>query len=118
MGGVPPPEHATGNAARTRQASAHQDWVSTLAARFGLTSDKWLYYGKLGGGWAEDHATLTFPNGTSWSGSNTIGGWLAGAGIEYAFKPSLTAKLEYDYLGLGNWTTSTVPSASWNRDVR
>ena len=100
------------------RASANQDWIGTLAARVGLTSDKWLYYGKVGGGWAEDRAALIFPNGTSWSGSSTVGGWLAGAGIEYAFKPSWTVKLEYDYLGLGNWTASTVPSVNWNRDVQ
>jgi outer membrane immunogenic protein len=67
------------------QASAAQIWISTLAGRFGITSDKWLYYGKVGGGWAEDRASLSLPNGTSWTG---FGGWVAGGGIEYAFKPN------------------------------
>jgi hypothetical protein len=62
----------------TVQASANQNWISTLAGRFGITSDKWLYYGKVGGGWAEDRASVSLPNGTSWTGSSTIGaGWLA-----------------------------------------
>jgi len=78
------------------RASASENWVSTLAARLGLTSDKWLVYGKVGGGWARDSATLNFPNGTSWTGSNTNGGWLLGGGLEYAFKPNWTVKLEYD----------------------
>jgi opacity protein-like surface antigen len=78
------------------QASATQNWISTLAGRFGITSDKWLYYGKVGGGWAEDRASLN-PNGTSWTGSSTVGGWVAGGGLEYAFKPNWTVKLEYDY---------------------
>jgi opacity protein-like surface antigen len=86
------------------QASATQSWISTLAARVGLTSDKWLAYGKVGGGWARDSATLNLPNGTSWSGSSTDGGWLLGGGIEYAFKPNWTVKLEYDFVGLGSWT--------------
>ena len=43
---------------------------------------------------------------------------MAGGGIEYAFKPNWTVKLEYDYLGLGNWTASTVPSVTWSRDVQ
>jgi opacity protein-like surface antigen len=94
------------------QASASQNWISTVAARFGVTADKWLYYGKVGGGWADDRATLSFPTGMTWTGSGTIGGWLAGGGIEYAFKPNWTVKLEYDYLGLGNWTASTVPVPS------
>jgi opacity protein-like surface antigen len=100
------------------QASATQNWISTLAGRFGITSDKWLYYGKVGGGWAEDRASLSFPNGTSWTGSSTVGGWVAGGGLEYAFKPNWTVKLEYDYFGLGNWTSSTVPNVSWNRDIQ
>ena len=60
------------------RASATQNWISTLAGRFGITSDKWLYYGKVGAGWAEDRASLSLPNGTSWSGSSTSGGWVAG----------------------------------------
>jgi opacity protein-like surface antigen len=63
-------------------------------------------------------SSLTFPNATSWSGSSTVSGWMAGGGIEYAFKPNWTVKLEYDFLGLGNWTASTVPTVSWNRDVQ
>jgi opacity protein-like surface antigen len=74
------------------QASATQNWISTLAGRFGITSDKWLYYGKVGGGWAEERASLSLPNGTSWTGSSPIGGWVAGGGIEYAFKPNWTVK--------------------------
>src|SRR5262249_37854026 len=100
------------------QASGNQHWVSTLGARFGFTSDKWLYYAKAGGGWAEERATLSLPNGTSWSGSSAKGGWLAGGGLEYAFKPNWTVRLEYDYLGLGNWTASTVPTVTWNRDLQ
>jgi hypothetical protein len=52
--------------------------------------------GKVGGGWAEERATLSLPNGTSWSGSSVKGGWLAGGGLEYAFKANWTVKLEYD----------------------
>jgi hypothetical protein len=43
------------------QASATQNWISTVAGRFGITSDKWLYYGKVGGGWAEDRHRSTCP---------------------------------------------------------
>jgi opacity protein-like surface antigen len=100
------------------QALGNQHWISTLGARFGFTSDKWLYYAKAGGGWAEERATLSLPNGTSWSGSSAKGGWLAGGGLEYAFKPNWTVRLEYDYLGLGNRTASTVPTVTWSRDLQ
>src|SRR5215467_3067836 len=44
------------------QASASKDWMSTLAARVGITSDRWLVYGKFGGGWAQGSATLSVIN--------------------------------------------------------
>jgi hypothetical protein len=100
------------------QFSDRQKWISTVAARFGFASGRWLAYGKVGGGWAQDNAALNFPNGTNWASSNTNGGWLFGGGLEYGFKPNWTVKLEYDYLNLGDWTTSTVPSVSWRRDTQ
>ena len=35
-------------------------------------------------------------------------GWIVGGGIEYAFLPNWTAKLEYDYLYFGNNSVSTI----------
>lgn len=99
-------------------ASASEQWISTLAARFGLVSDRWLIFGKVGGGWAHDTAALNFPNGTIWNGSSTRGGFLWGAGLEYGFKSHWTIKVEYDYLALQSWTAPTVPSASLGRDVQ
>jgi outer membrane immunogenic protein len=46
--------------------------------------------------------SLTCGNFTS-CGNNT-GGWLVGAGVEYAFTNNWTVKAEYDFLGLGNRT--------------
>ena len=45
------------------------------------------------------------------SNRNTNSGWLVGAGIEWAFTNRWSAKLEYDYLGLGG-QTFTVPAGS------
>ena len=100
------------------QASASQQWIGTLAARFGVTSDRWLAYAKAGGGWAQDSAELNLPNGRAWSGSATNSGWLLGGGLEYGFKPNWTVKIEYDYLALGSWTAFTEPAAGWNRDIQ
>src|SRR5215831_109613 len=100
------------------QFSGRQKWISTVAARFGIAVDRWLTYGKVGGGWAQDSAAFTFPSGAPiWTDTNTHGGWLLGGGIEYGFKPNWTVKLEYDYLKLGNWTAPTIP-AEWRRDVQ
>jgi opacity protein-like surface antigen len=31
----------------------NQHWISTVAGRFGLVNDRWLVFGKLGGGWVQ-----------------------------------------------------------------
>jgi opacity protein-like surface antigen len=96
--------------------SVSQNWIATVAGRVGLVADRWLVYGKVGGGWVHSNAILNFPVG--WSGSNTSSGWLVGAGLEYGFKSHWTVRLEYDFLSLANWTSPTVPSVQLNRDVQ
>ena len=91
------------------QGSARTNSVSTIAARFGYAADHWLYYGKAGGGWVRNSATVTdLTTGASVSSSATNNGWLLGAGIEYGIIPNWTVKLEYDYLGLRDWTRSSL----------
>jgi len=95
--------------ATTITASEKVDWITTLAARFGWAANNWLFYGKAGGAWVHDSATVTAvtppPGGTvSASASDTRGGWLVGAGIEYGFAPSWTARLEWDHIGLSDVT--------------
>jgi opacity protein-like surface antigen len=94
-----------------------QHWIGTVAGRIGLVNDRWLLFAKLGGGWVNSNATLNLP-GAVWNGSSTSSGWLAGAGIEYGFKSHWTVKLEYDYLGISNWNSPTVPSVALNRDLQ
>jgi outer membrane immunogenic protein len=97
-------------------------WITTVAARFGWAINHWLLYGKAGGGWVGNNSlTLTNLNtgfqvtcgnfNNFGNCSNNTGGWLLGAGFEYAFTNNWTVKLEYDYLGLGN-RTFTVPAGS------
>jgi outer membrane immunogenic protein len=116
------------NASRTAgslQGAANTNWITTVAARFGVAANNVLYYGKAGGGWANNSATLTnLNNGTQVGSSNTNGGWLLGAGIEYAFMPQWSAKLEYDYLGLNTWNVNStlfapnVDQFSVNRNIQ
>jgi outer membrane immunogenic protein len=97
-------------------------WITTVAARFGWAIDHWLIYGKAGGGWVGNNSLtitnlntglqLTCGNFNNLPNcSNNTGGWLVGAGFEYAFTNNWTVKLEYDYLGLGN-RTITVPAGA------
>ena len=101
----------------TFSASAKVDWMTTVAARFGYAVNNWLFYGKAGGGWVHDSATVTdVTNGLSISASDTKGGWLVGAGIEYGITPNWTMRVEYDHLGLQNVTragfTTVFPADS------
>ena len=98
-------------------ASVNQHWISTVAGRFGLVNDRWLVFGKLGGGWVQSTAALNIP-GIGWNASSTDGGWLFGGGIEYGFKAHWTVKLEYDYLTQPSWSSTTVPAVPLNRDVQ
>jgi outer membrane immunogenic protein len=81
--------------------------ISTVAARFGWAVDHWLYYGKVGGGWANS-GDLTVTNLTTGAsitgGSSSNSGFLAGGGVEYAIANNWTVKAEYDYLGLSSRT--------------
>jgi outer membrane immunogenic protein len=89
-------------------SSAKVDWIATVAARFGLAANNWLFYGKVGGGWVHDTVTLTdlTQPGLFASQSNSKGGWLAGGGIEYGITQNWTIKVEYDHLGLSSTSSS------------
>jgi len=90
-----------------------QGWITTLAGRFGVTNvpgsfmQGWRRLGRQhqlhGHQWDDRRIDHYFNN------NNTNSGWLAGAGIEWAFPPQLSVKIEYNYLGL-NSQTFTVPT--------
>jgi outer membrane immunogenic protein len=94
--------------------TSNNRWITTLAARFGWAYGPWLFYGKAGGGWAgnNDFTLTNVTTGASITGfndNNNSTGWLLGAGIEWAFVRSWSAKIEYEYLGL-NSRTFIVPA--------
>jgi outer membrane immunogenic protein len=90
------------------QVTANDQWITTLAARFGAAIDRVLLYAKVGGGWVgnNDFIVANLTTGVSIVGTadTTASGWLVGAGVEWAFAGNWTVKVEYDYLALGDWT--------------
>jgi outer membrane immunogenic protein len=92
----------------TLQATAATNWAATATARFGVTSpylDHWLLYFKGGGGWIQTQGSLTDLNtGASISNNDTHGGWVAGVGLEWALTQNVTARVEYQYIGLSNFS--------------
>jgi outer membrane immunogenic protein len=130
------------------QLSANDRWIATVTGRVGYAFNGfnfgasafgwgpgnggvWLIYGKGGWGWAGvNNITLTsVTNGGSidFSNSNSNNGPVGGVGVEWAFAPNWTAKLEYDNLFLDN-KNFTVPAGTpliagrgisiFNRDVQ
>jgi len=98
------------------QLTSNNSWISTVAARLGFVAERsLLLYSKIGAGWVGDTGfTLTdLTTGQSFNGAqgNTNTGWLLGFGLEWAFTPNWTVKLEYDYLGMNNRTFTVNPNA-------
>lgn len=78
--------------------------LGTAAARIGYAFDRSLLYVKGGGAWADNEFELNLVGvgASNFTVSSGRWGWTVGAGIEYALLRNVTAKLEYDYLALGN----------------
>jgi outer membrane immunogenic protein len=87
-------------------AAVKADWVTTVTGRIGFTfptADHWMFYFKGGGAWLQTQATisdLTVP--ASIGVSKTASGWVAGAGVEWAFAQNWTMRFSYKYIGLDN----------------
>lgn len=108
----------------------------TVRGRLGYAWERVFFYGT--GGWAWDHSSgnsvttclgagcpgtsLPFTGGTA-SFANSLSGWAAGAGIEWAFLPNWTARLEYLFLefdgAVTTYTaTTTTPLATGTATTR
>ena len=77
-------------------------WLGTTRGRVGYAYDRVLPYvtaGLADGNVRASEGTGAFPTGGS--GSKTVWGWAAGAGVEAVVAPRWTVKLEYLYADLG-----------------
>jgi|GraSoiStandDraft_30_1057271.scaffolds.fasta_scaffold66124_3 outer membrane immunogenic protein len=109
------------------QFSANDRWIATVTGRVGYAFNwgwggvpgwglgnggAWLIYGKGGWGWAGVNkitlTDVTTGGSIDFSNSNSNNGPVGGVGIEWAFAPNWTAKLEYQELFLNN-KDFTVP---------
>jgi outer membrane immunogenic protein len=84
----------------TLLSDSKTDWLTTVTGRLGYTINNWLFYGKGGGGWVHESYTFTELGVGGVSTSDTTGGWVAGAGIEYGITPNWTIRLDYTHIGL------------------
>jgi outer membrane immunogenic protein len=86
-------------------ATTNIDWENTVRARVGYASDNWLFYGTGGLALLGAKSSLTAVAGgncgsiiVGCSATNRQAGLVLGAGIEYGFTESISAKLEYLYI--------------------
>lgn len=102
-------------------SSVKTDYFGTVRARLGYAFDNVLPYVTGGFAWAHTKVNTTvYPeDGGSFSDSdeNTHLGWVIGAGLEYAFAPNWTAKVEYLYSDLGSETYSGDFGDIYSSDV-
>jgi outer membrane immunogenic protein len=94
------------NAAGVPLVNSKINYFGTARARLGYTVDRVMVYGTGGLAWAHNRA-----NDGLVQNDQTQVGWTAGAGVEYAFSPNWSTKLEWLYADYGNKNYAlTVPT--------
>jgi high affinity Mn2+ porin len=97
------PNYLNSNSIVSSLASARSDvtdqwdYVGTARGRIGYGSGPWLAYATGGLAWAGERFLNTPAVGSDEKHINVRLGWAAGAGVEYAFAPHWSVRLEYLY---------------------
>jgi outer membrane immunogenic protein len=77
-------------------------WVAMVTGRLGFAAwDRVLVYAKGGGVWVREEYPIAPQSPTGFVRHHTNDGWTIGGGVEYAFLPNWSAKIEYNYLDMG-----------------
>lgn len=95
---VAPPPDSNGNFTCRNQIDA----LGTFGGRLGWAHDNFLIYGKAGAAWAKERYTAErndFPS--AFKGNALRWGYMVGTGLEYAFTPAWSGKVEYNYMDFG-----------------
>ena len=86
----------------------HIDWFGTARARAGFAVNQILLYATGGAAYGGVHSSASVVGNPTTTGnfagsfSDTRFGWVAGAGVEWAFAPNWTVKGEYLHVDLGS----------------
>jgi outer membrane immunogenic protein len=85
----------------TDVVTTNETWVATYRGRIGYAWDRVLLYGTGGGAATNIGVNLCDPTFGCVASSQTVYGWAAGGGIEYAVWQNLSVKIEYLHLDFG-----------------
>lgn len=83
------------------------NWFGTVRGRLGYAWDQFMPYVTGGLAYGNIEATPSFGFITT---DKTNAGWTLGAGVEFAFAPQWSAKVEYLYVDLGDVSYSPLPA--------
>ncbi|MBL8550002.1 MAG: porin family protein [Hyphomonadaceae bacterium] len=85
-----------------------QNWTASVRGRVAYEVTPALdIYGTVGWGWTDVEAQ----NGAGASDSDTLSGWSAGVGAQYAYGEHLFSRVEYRYTDYDDGNFSTVPAS-------
>ena len=93
--------------------------LASARGRLGVAFGNALFYGTGGGGWVDSKLSAS-SLGLTVSDSRWLSGWTAGGGLEYAFTPNWSAKVEYLRYQLSNQTLTIgglLPVSSGKIDI-
>jgi outer membrane immunogenic protein len=93
------------------------DWQGSLRGRLGYAVGQTMIYGTGGLAYGDVNIDKSLSRGqlpfASYSEMRT--GWTLGAGVEHAFTPNITARIEYRYTDLGEGTFNSATANSGER---
>jgi outer membrane immunogenic protein len=87
-----------------------------LTARLGWAEDRWLFSVKGGLAIANIETRAGVSGGDVTDNDETHAGWTLGAGVEYAFQPDWSLKIEYMYMDFGEDTSSNAAGDAFRHD--
>ena len=90
-------------------SSDRHRWTADIAARGGFAFEHALLYGKAGAAAGRFDFFTSDSFGDFLQGNATLTGLLLGLGVEYAFAPNWSAKLEYNHVGYLSRTVALGP---------
>ena len=94
------------------------DALGTFAGRLGWAHDNFLIYAKAGAAWAKENDLAENGDlGASFRGRSVRWGYMLGSGVEYAFSPAWSGKVEYNVLNFGTKTTELGSTFDGTSDV-
>lgn len=90
-----------------------QSFMGSVRARAGVAMDRTLFYVTGGVAFTSARNTLAFAGAAPFhTFTTTRAGWTVGAGVEHAFTPNWTARLEYRYANFGSFSNANAVTNS------